>query len=324
MPLGVVERLEQLNRALDFLLAVERLNFRSVRRPMGVEIAGVLALNVQTVLEHHGGQVGRRRCAEDGAAVAGPKEAGQVAAVINVGVRKHHAVEFLRLTTEAGIFSAGLGPMTLEQAAVEQQAQRVGLDQVLAARDLAGRAVKCDFQSVGFLLVGMRPATRRGRRTRQFLCDSCPGDQLFRAGRGGGERRCGRRSGGRRRRRPGRGRRRGARRLQRVDHQHAGPANERDICEIKDGPVKRAEREEQKVADSQHRAAVLVDAMRQADAVVEIAERPAQNEREGDRQPPAARPESRRAMSECRRRPLRSAPRKARCSLARRPTAHRG
>jgi hypothetical protein len=67
--------------------------------------------------------------------------------MIDVRVREDHAVERFWLTTEMRILGVHLGPPTLEQAAIEKDAQAVGLDQMLTSRDLSCRTVEGDLQT---------------------------------------------------------------------------------------------------------------------------------------------------------------------------------
>ena len=59
-----------------------------------------------------------------------------------MGVRKHDGVEFARLAAKVPILGVSLGSMSLEQSAVEQNAERVGFEQMLTAGDLSRGAEK--------------------------------------------------------------------------------------------------------------------------------------------------------------------------------------
>ena len=67
--------------------------------------------------------------------------------MIDVRVREDHAVERFWLTAEMRILGVRLGPPTLEQAAIEKDAQAVGLEQMLTSRDLSCRTVEGDLQT---------------------------------------------------------------------------------------------------------------------------------------------------------------------------------
>ena len=56
----------------------------------------------------------------DRAAVALLDQVGQVAAVVDVGVREQHGVELRRVEAKIAVAFVGLGPAALEQAAFEQ------------------------------------------------------------------------------------------------------------------------------------------------------------------------------------------------------------
>ena len=92
VPVGTFERLEQLDRSADVVFAVERLDGRTVAadvaRVESRQVASVFLLDVQAVAEHDGRQVGGRRRAIDGPAKPGSKQPGEIAAMVDVGVRK--------------------------------------------------------------------------------------------------------------------------------------------------------------------------------------------------------------------------------------------
>jgi hypothetical protein len=64
--------------------------------------------------------------------------------VIDVGMRENHPVQFLGAAVELLILGPRLFALPLEQTAVQQEPQIVGLDQVLAAGDFASCSEKCD------------------------------------------------------------------------------------------------------------------------------------------------------------------------------------
>ena len=62
--------------------------------------------------------------------------------MVDVGVRKHDGVEFARLRAKVPILGVTLGPVPLENTAVQKQSERIGLEQMLTARDFSGGAEK--------------------------------------------------------------------------------------------------------------------------------------------------------------------------------------
>jgi hypothetical protein len=72
--------------------------------------------------------------------------------MVDVSVRENDTVQLSRLAVKFFVLPVSLGAVSLKEPAVEQQSQGVGLDQMLAAGDLAGGAEKSDlhenFQNV--------------------------------------------------------------------------------------------------------------------------------------------------------------------------------
>ena len=97
--------------------------------------------------QHDVAQVGGGLGGVDRAAEAGFDQAGQVAAVIDVGVREDHRIDIRRLEAEAAVALVGLGARALVQPAVEQDGVPVDLEQVLGAGDSLGGAVEVDFHA---------------------------------------------------------------------------------------------------------------------------------------------------------------------------------
>jgi hypothetical protein len=68
--------------------------------------------------------------------------------VVDVGVGEDHGVEFLRGEAEAAVQAEALLPAPLDQAAVEEEAVPVELEEVAASRDAADGAVEREFHEV--------------------------------------------------------------------------------------------------------------------------------------------------------------------------------
>ncbi len=108
---------------------------RSARGRVPVQVARVFLLNVQAVAEHDRSQVGRRGRAVDGTAESGPKKPRQIAAMVDVGMGEDHRVKLRRSAAELPVLGVGFRPMSLEESAIQQDPQRVGFEQMLAAGD---------------------------------------------------------------------------------------------------------------------------------------------------------------------------------------------
>ena len=88
VPVGSFEWLEQLDDAADVVLAIKRFDGGPIGRATAValEVAGILLLDMQAVAEHDGGQVGRRRRTVNRTPKTGPKQAREIAAMVDVGM----------------------------------------------------------------------------------------------------------------------------------------------------------------------------------------------------------------------------------------------
>jgi hypothetical protein len=64
-------------------------------------------------------------------------------------MRKDHRVDFLRSTTETFIFRTYVLFSSLKQSAVQQQPNRIGFNQMLAASDFSGCTQESDFHEGG-------------------------------------------------------------------------------------------------------------------------------------------------------------------------------
>ena len=104
-----LQRLKQFQQAVDILVVVERLDRRVSRLELAGEILRRLRAELRGVEEHELGDVGGRRRAEDRLAKAHAIQAGQVAAVIDVGVREDHRIELCGLAVKDFVLPPGLG-----------------------------------------------------------------------------------------------------------------------------------------------------------------------------------------------------------------------
>ena len=78
--------------------------------------------------------------------------------MVVVGMRDDHRVEVARLEREPAVGAVGVDPVGVKQPAVEQDPVAADLQQVGAARDLAGRAVERDSQTIVLPLRATDPA----------------------------------------------------------------------------------------------------------------------------------------------------------------------
>ena len=118
---------------------VERLAVGQGLAPAQQELV-VLFLDVPRVRQHHGAQVPGGGGAVHRAVKALLDQERQPAAVVDVRVTQHHAVEPPGIERQLRVERMGLGPASLKQPGVEQEPGTGGLDQVHRAGDLAGGA----------------------------------------------------------------------------------------------------------------------------------------------------------------------------------------
>src|SRR5690606_22559330 len=102
-------------------------------------------LDLGRIKQHQFGDVGGCGPAEDRPAEAGAVQPRQVSAVVDVRVREDDGVEFPRLAEEDFVLPPGLRAAALEQAAIEENAPAVELEEVLAAGDLPRSAEEREF-----------------------------------------------------------------------------------------------------------------------------------------------------------------------------------
>ncbi len=76
---------------------------------------------------------------------------------------------------------------------------------------------------------------------------------------------------------------------ERMGDEHGRAGHQKHVGKVENGPMERAEREEQEVADGRNGGSVTVAAAVQTDAIVKVSECSAQNQGQSDRQPEAAR-----------------------------------
>ena len=157
--LVVGQALESLDDPLDVGQLEQRLECLDVGvAEMGV--AHFLALDPRAVAEHDVGDVAGGRRGVDRPGIAGPDQARQAADVVVVGVRHDHRVERARVERELAVGAVGIDPVGIEQPAIKQDPPGIDLQQMGAARDFLGRAVKRDSQPNYLPTIDRAPAAR--------------------------------------------------------------------------------------------------------------------------------------------------------------------
>jgi hypothetical protein len=109
-----------------------------------VEEFGVLFLNVGGVAQHPVAQIDTGRGGEDGSGETVLDQGGQAAAVIDVGVGKHHSVNGGSGKGEGAVLQVGVLAAALVEPAVQQIPFAVAFQQVHGTGDGAGRAPECE------------------------------------------------------------------------------------------------------------------------------------------------------------------------------------
>jgi hypothetical protein len=113
--------------------------------PVAVQPGDVAFVNVGGIGEHDATQVTRGGGGVDVAGEAELREVREIAAVINVGVGEDDAVDLFRIKGELAVSLHGLGAAALVEAAIEQDAGVVDLDEMLRTCGGAGCAAEGDF-----------------------------------------------------------------------------------------------------------------------------------------------------------------------------------
>ena len=142
LPGIVLFRAEELHRRLHVVGNVERQGRRMLRLPLAVQELGILHLQVGGVQQHEPGQFRRGRGRVDRAAVTLADETGQVAAVVDMGMREKHPVHAARLEG-CGLpvlLSERFEP--LEHPAVDHQPPPIHLEQVARSSHRSRRAME--------------------------------------------------------------------------------------------------------------------------------------------------------------------------------------
>lgn len=114
-----------------------------------VQVEDVRLLNVAAVQKHIGRKVAGSRCTPDVATKALLDEIGQLACMVDVGVAENNSVDAFQ--GEVQVAGVGIGPVALVEAAIEQNAFAVDLQQVHGAGNFLGRAVKCELHKDALL-----------------------------------------------------------------------------------------------------------------------------------------------------------------------------
>ena len=125
-------------------------------------VAHFLALDPRAVAQHHVGDVAGGRGGEDRPGVARPDQAREAADVVVVGVRDDHRVQLAGVERELAVGALGIDSFRIKQPAIEQDPLGTDLQQVGAARDLSGRAVKRDSQPSSLPTISARDAWAAG------------------------------------------------------------------------------------------------------------------------------------------------------------------
>jgi len=151
-PSVVGDGLDHFNDASDISFVIEGESLATAGGEVLVEVEGVFLLDVGGVVEHDFGDVESRRSAEDGAGETGFDESGEIAAVVDVGVREDDGVEVAGVAGELFVFLSCFGSVSLKESAVEEEAELSAFDKVLAAGDFLGGPVKGDLHERDFLI----------------------------------------------------------------------------------------------------------------------------------------------------------------------------
>ena len=125
-------------------LGVERQRLGMAREALPVGAAGVFFLQVGAVKQQHLGQIAGGRAGVDRPAKARLHQAGQPAAVVQVGVAEHHRVNGVRGHAQRRPVALAQHLPALEQAAVEQDALVAQRDEVAGTGDGIGGAEELD------------------------------------------------------------------------------------------------------------------------------------------------------------------------------------
>ena len=122
--------LEPGNRALGVIDRVQRQGRHMTRETMAVRAARVFLLQTCAVEQQHFGQIARRGGAPYRALIALAHQHRQPAAVVEVGVTQHHAVQATRVHRKRVPFALAQRLAALVQATVEHDLAAAHLDEM--------------------------------------------------------------------------------------------------------------------------------------------------------------------------------------------------
>ena len=142
--LAELDAADLLQRLARIVLGVERQRGLVLRFPVPVEICRLLLLQVARIREQDRGEVACGLGAPEPAAESAPREPREVAAVVDVRVRKQHCVDPPRVDRGRRPIAQPQLLVALEQPAVDEQRAPARLDEILRAGHRAGRAEKRD------------------------------------------------------------------------------------------------------------------------------------------------------------------------------------
>ena len=144
---------EERQRAFGVLHGVERRG-EAVRKAVRlamlhalIEELGVLLLNVGGVAQHPIAQVDGSRRGVNGAMEPVLYEGGEVAAVIDVGVREHDGVDRSGVEGQVSVLGVGIAAPALVQPAIEQVSLAPGIHQMLGTGHFSRRTAEREFHS---------------------------------------------------------------------------------------------------------------------------------------------------------------------------------
>jgi hypothetical protein len=147
MPHAIRARLQPLHDTDNVRFFIQRPQRRVRRSQSAAEILRVFFLNTDRIVQHHIGDIRRRRRAENRPAKTGLVQARQVADVIGVGMRENHAIEVFRPTKKLLVLLSRFRTMPLEKTAIQQDATVAGLNEMLTAGDFPRRTQKRQFHA---------------------------------------------------------------------------------------------------------------------------------------------------------------------------------
>jgi len=113
-----------------------------------VQVGGIGFLNVGRIAQHDGQEVRRGRGRVNGIAISVFSQGGNVAAMIDVCMRKHHGIDAGRTKSQIPVDFLGFLAPALKQAAIKQDARLLRFQEMFRARDLVCAAEKMPLHAV--------------------------------------------------------------------------------------------------------------------------------------------------------------------------------